>query len=61
MQKAESSIIIDYVCTKTANKGLLIAQIYDSILCLEEDIEPVKQLMIEGFKTRSLSVNLRIE
>ena len=61
MQKAESSIIIDYVCTKAANKGLLIAQIYDSILCLEEDVEPVKQLMIEGFKTKNLSVNLRIE
>lgn len=62
MQKQESSIIIDHVCYRALNvEGLKFAQIYDSILCLEEDVEMIKQLITEGFKKQNLNVTLKVE
>lgn len=62
MQKAESSIIIDYVCHRALKiEGLKFAQIYDSILCLEEDVAAVSQLIIEGFEQKGLNVSLEAE
>ena len=61
MQRAESSIIIDHVCYGAVKQELMVAQIYDSILCLEEDVEVIKQLMTEGFKNKNLKVTLKVE
>jgi hypothetical protein len=61
MQKAESSIIIDHVCYQAIKKGLLFAQIYDSILCLDEDVETIKAIMKEGFALNNLKVDLKVE
>lgn len=62
MQKEESKIIIDYVCYRALNmQGLKFAQIYDSILCLEEDVAAISQLITEGFKRKGLNVSLEVE
>jgi hypothetical protein len=61
MQKAESSIIIDHVCYQAVKNDLLFAQIYDSILCLDEDVETIKAILKEGFELRKLNVNLKVE
>ena len=57
MQRTESSIIIDHVI----GAGLKFAQIYDSILCLEEDVDFIKKLITEGFKKHNLNVSLEVE
>ena len=61
MQKTESSIIIDHVCYNAIGAGLKFAQIYDSILCLEEDVDFIKNLITEGFKKHNLNVSLEVE
>ena len=61
MQRMESSIIIDHVCYKAIEAGLKFAQIYDSILCLEEDVPAIEQFLKEGFNSKGLNVTLKVE
>jgi hypothetical protein len=61
MQKAESDIIIHHVSKEALKRGLLFTQIYDSILCLEEDIETFNVLIKEGFKSKGMAAKTNID
>jgi hypothetical protein len=61
MQKTESSIIIGYVCKNAVERGLCIAQIHDCILCLEQDVEQVSELICDGFRQKGLKVHVKVE
>lgn len=61
MQSAESDIIINKVCTSAAKEHLIFHQIYDSILCLEEDACVVKEIMEQAFLSKGLSAKINIE
>lgn len=61
MQKAESDIIIHYVSREALKRGLLFTQIYDSILCLEEDVETFNMLIKEGFQSKGMIAKTNID
>jgi hypothetical protein len=60
MQEAESNIIMD-ICSIISKEHLFHNQIYDSILCLKEDIIRVQDIMKDVFKRHGLNVNLKVE
>jgi hypothetical protein len=61
MQKAESDIIIHSVCKKAIGKKFLFTQIYDSIMCLPENVNEIETIMTEAFKDKKMNVKLKIE
>jgi hypothetical protein len=61
MQMVESDIIIQYVSKKAVEIGLIFTQIYDSILCLEEDLETFNDLIKDGFKVYGLQAMTNID
>ena len=61
MQTVESDIIIYFVSKKAVELGLTFAQIYDSILCLEEDLETFNSLIKDGFRVHGLQAKTNID
>ena len=61
MQQEESNIIINGVCKELSRQSIFFSQIYDSIMCLEEDIPQVMKIMLAAFKHKGLNVNLKTE
>ncbi|MFT3912253.1 MAG: hypothetical protein QM737_22690 [Ferruginibacter sp.] len=61
MQKQESEIINNGVCKQLLQHSMPFAQVYDSILCLDEDIDVVMNTMTAAFNYKNLNVHLKAE
>lgn len=61
MQKAESQIIISNVCAKAIKNGLFVTQVYDSILCIEEDLPTINKMVKEAFANKGLHATTNID
>ena len=61
MQRAESDIIIQHVVKEALKRGLLFTQVYDSILCLPEDVDTFNTLIKEAYRNKGMAAKTNID
>ncbi|MBE9584603.1 hypothetical protein IM792_09115 [Mucilaginibacter sp. JRF] len=61
LQRQEAQLIFDDVNMSLLKKGIPAFNIYDSILCLEEDADYVKECILKAFRRINLTPTLNIK